>query len=93
MVSEGTADQAIVELLWLRAAMRRFLSTFALVVSGAILAAGALRLALLANGQPPQSLPVLDILTYGGIAAAFPSPETRCHRLTTGMNRVMTTTP
>lgn len=71
VVAKGTADQVIAELLWLRAAMTRFLSTFALVISGAILAAGVLRLALIANGQPSQSLPVLGILAYGGTATAL----------------------
>jgi hypothetical protein len=71
VVAKGTADQAIAELLWLRAAMTRFLSTFALVISGAILTAGVLRLALIANGQPSQSLPVLGILAYGGTATAL----------------------
>jgi hypothetical protein len=56
---QGTVHDAVAELYWLRVAMTRFLGGFAVVVSGAILAAGALRLALFAYGEPSQSLPMI----------------------------------
>jgi hypothetical protein len=65
-VEEGRAGRVVIELAWLRVAMQRFLVSFALVISGAVLTAGALRGALIANGSPAGDLPVSRILTYGG---------------------------
>ncbi|MCZ0991649.1 hypothetical protein [Streptomyces diastatochromogenes] len=73
-VEDGKAGQLIVELLWLRAAMLRFLLTFATAITGGVLALGALRGALLAHGTPADDVPVLRLLTYGGVftvTAAF----------------------
>jgi hypothetical protein len=66
-VDDGEAGHLIVELLWLRAAMRRFLLAFATAITGGVLALGALRGALLAHGTPASDLPVLRLLTYGGV--------------------------
>lgn len=71
MIAAGGADRVVAELLWLRSAMVRFLGIFALVISGAVLSASALRWALLADGQPPERLPILWVLMYGGIATAL----------------------
>src|SRR6266540_3849305 len=52
ILSKVVADRAggvIVELLWLRAALQRFLVSFGVLVSAGVLAAGALRGALLAD--------------------------------------------
>jgi hypothetical protein len=69
-VVSGSAGALIVELLWLRAALQRFLVSFAIVISGAVLAAGALRVVLLADGVPKRELPVVAVLVYGGIFTA-----------------------
>ncbi|MET9793620.1 hypothetical protein [Streptomyces canus] len=66
-VDDGKAGPIIIELLWLRAAMRRFLLAFATAITGGVLALGALRGALLAHGTPASDLPVLRLLTYGGV--------------------------
>ncbi|MFF4733289.1 hypothetical protein ACFY3M_50440 [Streptomyces mirabilis] len=66
-VDDGKVGPLIVELLWLRAAMLRFLLTFATAITGGVLALGALRGALLAHGTPASDLPVLRLLTYGGV--------------------------
>jgi hypothetical protein len=66
-VEDGKAGPLIVELLWLRAAMRRFLLAFATTITGGVLALGVLRRALLAHGIPARDLPVLRLLTYGGV--------------------------
>jgi hypothetical protein len=65
-VAAERGGHVVVELLWLRAALQRFLVSFAVVISGAVLAAGALRNALLADGAPAENLPVVSILSYGG---------------------------
>lgn len=65
-VASDRAGRVVVELLWLRATMQRFLVSFAVVISGAVLAAGALRGALLADGAPAEDLPVVAVLIYGG---------------------------
>lgn len=69
-VASGSAGVLIIELLWLRAALQRFLVSFAIVISGALLAAGALRAVLLADGVPERELPVVAVLAYGGIFTA-----------------------
>jgi len=67
-VAEGSAGSLIVELLWMRTAMLRFLTGFAVVISGAVLAAGALRAAVLADGlATAQELPATEVLIYGGV--------------------------
>src|SRR6266511_2210505 len=71
-----SAGRVISELLWLRKVLQRFLITFAVVITGAVLAAGALRNALLADQAAGEKLPVVGILAYGGLftlisAAAF----------------------
>lgn len=66
MLVDERADRIVVELLWLRAALQRFLISLAVVISGAVLAAGALRNAFLASGAPARNYPVAGILTYGG---------------------------
>jgi hypothetical protein len=65
------AGQIVLELLWLRRTLQQFLASFALVISGAVLAAGALRVALLADGESPARFPVVAILTYGGFFTAL----------------------
>jgi hypothetical protein len=70
-VAGGRAGQVVAELSWLRGAMSRFLSAFALVISGSVLAAGVLRLALLADGLPPEKLPALGTLIYGASFTAL----------------------
>jgi hypothetical protein len=67
---DDKAGGLIVELLWLRAAMLRFLATFAAALTSGVLAVGALRLAVLAVGTPPASVPPLRLLTYGGVLTA-----------------------
>jgi len=72
----SSAGRVICELLWLRMVLQRSLITFAVVITGAVLAAGALRNALLADHAPAEDLPVIGILAYGGFftlisAAAF----------------------
>ncbi|KUN29243.1 hypothetical protein AQJ23_00140 [Streptomyces antibioticus] len=66
-VDDGKVGPLIVEFLWLQAAMRRFLLAFATVITGGVLALGLLRGALLAHGTPASDLPVLRLLTYGGV--------------------------
>lgn len=61
------AGGIVVELLWLRAALQWFLITFAVVVTGSVLAAGAGRRALLAGGAKLYDYPLANILIYGGI--------------------------
>jgi len=68
-VTSGKAGALIVELLWLRTALHRFLISFAVVISGSVMAAGAYRAVLLADGLPPDKLPVVGILTYGAYKA------------------------
>jgi hypothetical protein len=65
-VAEERAGRVVVELTWIRSAMQRFLVMFALVISGAVLAAGALRNALIAAGAPADDYPVDRVLVYGG---------------------------
>jgi hypothetical protein len=62
------AGHVVVELLWFRAALQWFLITFAVVITGAVLSAGAARRALLADGAMPQTYPLVGILIYGGVA-------------------------
>ncbi|MEU6090992.1 hypothetical protein ABZ865_30285 [Streptomyces sp. NPDC047085] len=69
-VAQGTAGALVEELLWLRTAMQRFLTAFAAAITGGMLALGALRSAMLANGTPAGQLPVLRLLTYGGVFTA-----------------------
>jgi hypothetical protein len=66
-VDEGSAGRLIVELAWLRAAMVRFLTTFATAITAGLLALGALRVAVLAFGTPARHVPALRLLTYGGV--------------------------
>jgi hypothetical protein len=66
-VDEGSAGRLIVELSWLRAAMVRFLTTFATAITAGLLALGALRVAVLAFGTPAGHVPPLRLLTYGGV--------------------------
>lgn len=65
-VAAEMAGRVVVELLWLRAALQRSLVGFAVVISGAVLTAGALRSALIANGASAKDVPVVSILTFGG---------------------------
>jgi hypothetical protein len=69
-VPDGTAGRLIVELAWLRAAMLRFLATFATAITAGLLALGALRDAALAEGTPAVQVPALRLLTYGGVLTA-----------------------
>jgi hypothetical protein len=71
LVNEGRAGRLIVELSWLRAAMLRFLITFAAAITAGLLAVGALRLAVLAFGTPAAQVPPLRLLTYGGVLTAI----------------------
>src|SRR6266511_1752419 len=69
ILSKVVADRAggvIVELLWLRAALQRFLVSFGVLVS-----AGALRGALLADGVSADAIPAISLLTYGGFLTAM----------------------
>jgi hypothetical protein len=68
LVATKRAGRAVVELLWLRAALQWFLVSFAVVITGAVLAAGAGRRALLADGVQAQNYPLVGILIYGGVA-------------------------
>jgi hypothetical protein len=70
-VEGGTAGRLLVELCWLRAAMQRFLVTFAVVITAGLLALGALRNAVLAFGTPASHVPSLRLLTYGGLLTAL----------------------
>jgi hypothetical protein len=70
-VAEGRAGSVVVELLWLRTALLRFLTGFAVIVTGATLAAGALRAVLLADGLAPAKAPVTEVLAYGGFLTAL----------------------
>jgi hypothetical protein len=65
-VAVDRAGVVVVELLWLRAALQRFLIGFGVLISAGVLAAGALRGALLADGVSADVIPVIGILTYGG---------------------------
>jgi hypothetical protein len=62
------AGHIVVELLWLRAALQRFLISFAVIITGAVLSAGAARRALIADGGQAQNYPLVGILIYGGVA-------------------------
>jgi hypothetical protein len=70
-VAEGRAGSVVVELLWLRTALLRFLTGFAVIVTGATLGAGALRAVLLADGLAPAKAPGTEILAYGGFLTAL----------------------
>jgi hypothetical protein len=70
-VNEGKAGGLVVELAWLRAAMMRFLTTFATAITVGLLALGALRAAVLASGTPAAHVPPLRLLTYGGVLTAI----------------------
>jgi len=65
-VAADRAGGVVVELLWLRAALQRFLVSFGVLVSGGVLAAGAQRGALLVDGVSADDIPVIGLLTYGG---------------------------
>lgn len=65
-VSEGQAGEIVVELLWLRAAIQRFLVGFGVLISVGVLAVGVLRAALLADGVPADQIPLVGLLVYGG---------------------------
>jgi len=69
--NEGKAGGLIVELLWLRTAMLRFLTTFAAAITIGLLGVGALRLAVLAFGIKPAQIPILRLLTFGGVNTAL----------------------
>jgi hypothetical protein len=66
-VEGGTVGELVSELSWLRAAMLRFLITFAIVITAGLLALGALRAAVLAFGTQASHVPALRLLTYGGL--------------------------
>ena len=68
MVAKKRAGRVVVELLWLRAALQWFLTSFAIVITSAVLATGAGRRALLADGASAQNYPLVGILIYGGVA-------------------------
>jgi len=68
--NEGKAGGLVVELLWLRTAMLRFLTTFATALTLGLLGVGALRLAILAF-NPAADVPILRLLTYGGVFTAM----------------------
>jgi hypothetical protein len=70
-VNEGKAGGLVVELAWLRAAMLRFLTTFATAITIGLLALGALRAAVLASGTPAAQIPPVRVLTYGGVLTAI----------------------
>lgn len=72
--SKVAADRAggvIVELLWLRTALQRFLVSFGVLISAGLLGIGALRGALLADGVSAADIPGIDILTYGAFLSAL----------------------
>lgn len=68
MVANKKAGLVVVELSWLRAALQWFLISFAIVITGAVLAAAAGRRALLADGASIQNYPLVGILIYGGVS-------------------------
>jgi hypothetical protein len=68
LVDEKRAGSAVVELLWLRTALQWLLITFAVIITGSVLAAGAGRRALLAGGAPTGRYPPIEILIYGGVS-------------------------
>jgi hypothetical protein len=70
-VAEGRAGSVVVELLWLRTALLRFLTGFAVIVTGATLAAGALRAVILADDLAPAKAPANEVLAYGGFLTAL----------------------
>jgi hypothetical protein len=70
-VAEGRAGSVVIELLWLRTALLRFLTGFAVIVTGATLAAGALRAVVLADGLAPEKVPGAEVLAYGGFLTAL----------------------
>ena len=69
-VDAGLPGHLIADLLWLRSAMQRFLVTFAVLITLGVLALGALRLALLANGASADTVPAIRVLNYGGFLTA-----------------------
>jgi hypothetical protein len=68
LATEKRAGSVVVELLWLRTALQWLLISFAVIITGSVLAAGAGRRALLADGAPAGSYPLVGILIYGGVA-------------------------
>jgi hypothetical protein len=70
-VNDGKAGWLVVELAWLRAAMLRFLTTFGTAITVGLLALGALRDAVLADGTPAVHVPTLRLLTFGGVLTAI----------------------
>jgi hypothetical protein len=70
-VDKNKAGKLIVELVWLRTAMLRFLTTFAAAITIGLLGVGALRLAVLASGTSAAHVPSLRLLTYGGVFTAI----------------------
>jgi hypothetical protein len=70
-VAEGGAGSVVIELLWLRTALLRFLTGFAVIVTGATLGAGALRAVILADGVAPGQAPVTATLAYGATLTAL----------------------
>jgi hypothetical protein len=64
-LAESQAGAVIVELLWLRAALLRFLVGFGVLISVGVLAVGVLRGALLADGVPVDQIPLISLLVYG----------------------------
>jgi hypothetical protein len=69
-VAEGRAGPVVVELLWLRTALLRFLTGFAVIITGATLAAGAVRAVILADGVAPDKFPGNEVLIYGAVMTA-----------------------
>ncbi len=65
------AGGVVVELLWLRAALQRFLVSFGVLISSGVLATGALRGALLADGVSADVIPGISLLTYGAFFTAL----------------------
>jgi hypothetical protein len=68
LVTEERAGSVVTELLWLRTALQWLLISFAILITGAVLAAGAGRRALLADGAPTGKYPMVGVLIYGGVA-------------------------
>ena len=71
--AEGRAAMVVVEPLWLRTALQRFLVSFGVLISIGVTAVGALRGALVADGVPADKIPPTIIIAYGaaitGLAA------------------------
>jgi hypothetical protein len=70
-VAADRAGGVVVELLWLRAALQRFLVSFGVLISSGLLATGALRGALLADGVSADVIPGISLLTYGAFFTAL----------------------